>query len=511
MSRPAFSRTRSFLWPIHSYEMRKFLPLLLMAFFIGFNYNILRNMKDAILVTAEFSGAEVLPFIKVWGILPGAVLITFLYSRLSNRLSTERVFYAMITLFLSFFAIFTFIIYPLQDALHPHHTADLIQNALPSGLKGLVAMVRYWTFSSFYIMSELWSSAILSMLFWGFANEVTRLGEAKRFYGLIAIGLNVAAIVSGQVSWFLSSNALRGWIVITENPWEQSLILLTIAVLISGVAIMLIYRYLVHKALPPLSASSAPKEEKQRMSMRENFAALLRSKYLLNIAIIVLAYNIIINLTEVVWKDQVKQLYPGAADYNAYMSKITSLTGVVSLFASLLLSGQMIRKLGWTVTALSIPLILLVTSVGFFVALLSSHGLSAAIVSFGTSPLALIVFFGSVQNCVCRSAKFTLFDATKEMAFIPLDIHSKRKGKAAIDGVASRLGKSGGSIIHQILLIIFTTIAGSAHIVALMLFVVIGFWISAVLGLGKEFNALEAKEPLPSPPIPEPQEAALIS
>lgn len=508
MSEPnlPFSKWRSFLWPIHSYELRKFLPLFCMAFFIGFNYNILRNMKDALLVTAEFSGAEVIPFIKVWGIVPGALLLTYLYSRLNNHMHRENVFYVMIALFLGFFALFTFVIYPLQDVLHPHKTADFLQSVLPLGFKGMIAMLRYWTFSSFYIMSELWSSAVLSMLFWGFANEVTRIGEAKRFYGLIAIGLNLAAITSGQVSVFLSGKAAQSMFGTSHQSWDHSVILLTLVVLLSGLAILGIFRYLTTNVLSVSEngTRSPKKQEKIRMSMRENFAYLARSRYLLYIAIIVLAYNVVINLVEVIWKDQVRQLYPNPNDFNTYMSQITTIIGIISFFTSLLISGQMIRKWGWTVTAITTPLICLATCIGFFTFFFGKESLLGFVSMLGTSPLALVVFFGSAQNCLCRAAKFTLFDGTKEMAFIPLSVESKLKGKAVIDGVGSRLGKSGGSLVHQSLLIIFSTIAASAHIVAGILFGVIIFWIVAVVALGKQFNALTTSQPTPTPaPVPE--------
>lgn len=504
-----FSSIRGYLWPIYAHELGKFLPLFLMAFFIGFNYNILRNMKGALLVTAESSGAEVIPFIKVWGIVPGALLVTFLYSRLNNRFKKDTVFYTMISIFLVFFALFTFVIYPLRDVLHPHQTADFFQAHLPSGFKGFIAMFRHWTFSSFYIMSELWSSTILSMLFWGFANEVTRLGEAKRFYMLIAIGLNIAAIVAGQVSVFLTSDFLYSKVMISDSAWHQSIILLTSIVIISGFAIIGIYRYLIRSGL--LSSgpnpSYEPKAPKIKMSLRENFAYLSRSKYLISIAIIVLAYNVVINLVEVIWFDQVHQLYPNPSGFNSYMSQVTSITGIISFFTSLLLSGQMIRKCGWTATALLTPIILFLTSVAFFFFFFGGGPVMGALAQIGTSPLALVVFFGAVQNCMCRSAKYTLFDATKEMAFIPLSLESKLKGKAAIDGIGSRIGKSGGSLIHQGLLVIFATISASAPIVAGILFVVILVWLWATISLGKQFNALvtvddsiieeEALEPAP--------------
>ncbi len=500
-----FPRLAHYVWPVHGHELRKFLPLLIMAFFIGFNYNILRNMKDALLITAESSGAEVLPFIKVWGIVPGALIMTFVYSRLNNRLKRERVFYAMITIFLTFFALFTFVVYPFRDLLHPHATADILQARLPAGFMGLIAMFRYWTFSSFYIMSELWSSAILSMLFWGFANEVTKLGEAKRFYGLIAIGLNLAAICSGQISVFLTGSTLRSFFQLTASPWHQSIILLTCVVLASGLAIMGIYRYLTQQILPePLDEASGKPPERMKMSMRENFAILGRSKYLLSIAIVVLSYNIVINLIEVIWKDQVRALHPAPGDFNSYMSQITTLTGVISFFTSLLISGQLIRRFGWRPAALFTPVVLLATSVAFFFFFFGSDAMLGTLGMLGTSPLALVVLIGGLQNCISRASKFTLFDNTKEMAFIPLSIQEKRKGKAAIDGVGSRLGKSGGSIVHQGLLLLFSSIAASAHIVAAIVVMVILVWIGAVYSLSKQFNKLTST---PGEAIEEPEQA----
>lgn len=488
-----FSRLRAFLWPVHLHELKKFLPLFFLAFFIGFNYNILRNMKDALLVTAESSGAEVLPFIKVWGIVPGAFLLTFVYSRLNNHLTRDRVFYTMVSIFLIFFSLFTFVVYPFREHLHLHHTADFLTTILPSGFKGFIAMIRYWSYSSFYIMSELWSSAILSMLFWGFANQVTKLGEAKRFYGLIAIGLNIAAINSGQVAVFLTGDYCRSHLILASEAWHQSIILLTAVVVFSGLAIIAIYRFLTKRVLP-ITDAHASKPEKVKMSMRENFAYLWRSKYLLYIAIIVLAYNVTINLIEVIWKDQVRQLHPDPCAFAAYMSHVTTITGIISFFLSLLVSGQVIRRFGWTMAALLTPLILLTTSAGFFFSFFGGTNLLGVLSVIGTSPLALVVFFGSAQNCMARASKFTLFDSTKEMAFIPLSMESKLKGKAAIDGVGSRLGKSGGSLIHQTLLLVFGTITASAHIVAMLVFAVIIAWTFAVFSLGKRFKTLTSTE-----------------
>jgi len=41
-----------------------------MFFFILFNYTILRDTKDVLMITAKKSGAEVIPFIKTYVNLP---------------------------------------------------------------------------------------------------------------------------------------------------------------------------------------------------------------------------------------------------------------------------------------------------------------------------------------------------------------------------------------------------------------------------------------------------------
>ena len=88
-----FSRWRLYLWPIHRWEIKKFLPLLILYALICFNYSLLKAAKDALVITANSSGAAVIPFIKIWAILPMALLVTYLFTRLFNRFSQEKVFY----------------------------------------------------------------------------------------------------------------------------------------------------------------------------------------------------------------------------------------------------------------------------------------------------------------------------------------------------------------------------------------------------------------------------------
>ncbi len=488
-----FGPIRSCFWPIYNWEIKKILPMFLMIFLICFNQNVLRNMKDALVVTA--SGAEVIPFIKVWALLPTAILLTIIFTKLSQYFSQEKVFYLMTSGFLVTFAFFAFVVYPLRDALHPHDLADKMEVMLPAGFKGLISMFRYWSFTGFYVMAEMWSCMVLSVLFWGFANQVTRISEARRFYGVLGIGANLSAVAAGQSAIQLSQiPQMMGSFFTGREEWEQVQIVLVSVIIICGLATMMIFRWINRQMLIQNNLNATgqtspnPIKKKQKLSFRESILSLSKSKHLMCIAVIVVSYNLVINLVEVVWKDQLRLIYPNPIELNTYMNNLTSAIGIFSTITAVFMA-KIINRFGWTKTALITPVVMLVTCAGFFSFLFLKEHLSGLVITLlGTTPLVIAVFFGGVQNCLSKAAKFSVFDATSNMAYIPLDSETKLKGKAAIDGVGSRFGKSGSSFIHQILLMIFSTLTASAPYVAGFLFLVIGFWIQSVRSLGKQLS-----------------------
>ena len=108
-------------------ETKKVVPLALIFFCILFNYTILRDTKDVLVVTAPKSGAEIIPFLKTYVNLPGAIAFTVLYGSLSNRFSQPQVFRGVVSTFLGFFACFAWVLYPNIGSLHPHGLADAAQ------------------------------------------------------------------------------------------------------------------------------------------------------------------------------------------------------------------------------------------------------------------------------------------------------------------------------------------------------------------------------------------------
>lgn len=496
-----FGRWRSFFWPIHSYELRKVLPMFVMFFCISFNYTILRDTKDTLIVTAPGSGAEAIPFLKVWCVVPCAILFMLVYAKLSNILSKSALFYAVLAPFLVFFALFAIVLYPSRDFLHPTTAADTLQSILPQGLMGLVSIFRNWTYALFYVLAELWGSVMLSLMFWGFANEISRVAEAKRFYVLFGIGANIALLCSGPAIILVSD--IRRHVPEGVDAWGISLNLLMGMVLIAGLVIVGTYwwmnKYVLSDPRFYEAGDTKKKKEKPKMSIKESFMYLAKSPYIGCLAILVIAYGIAINVIEVTWKSQLKLQYPNANDYSTFMGYFSTYTGAVTVLMMLFVGGNVIRKFGWGKAALVTPVVLLITGIIFFALILFRDNLGGMIAALGTTPLMLAVVIGMIQNIMSKSAKYSLFDPTKEMAYIPLDQEQKMKGKAAIDVVGARLGKSGGSFVQQGLLVIFGSMSAITPYLGVVLIVIIIAWIMAAKALNKRFIELTTEQPKATP------------
>ncbi len=479
-------------------ELRFFFPRISLFFLIAMVYNLLRPLKISLILSAPHSCGEVIPYLKVWGVLPGAFLFTYLFTRLQGRMNRERVFYSMVSLFFVFFVFFALVLFPGRDFWELTSLGDWLAHHTPPGLAGLVAMIRYWHYTLFYLFSELWGSVVLSMLFWGFINETTPLSQAKRFYGVFAFGANLASIAAGKLGMTFSNPTVLESFPVGATHWEKSVYTILGITLISCCLIVPIFSFLNRSLV--LSSQDQPKNpshKKETFTLMECFRGMIQTPYLRYLALIVFGYNIVFNLTDVLWTNQLRLYFSGRSlDLNNYMSQVTFMKGILAATIALCLSGPILNRLGWRFTALITPGVLAITSLIFFPLVLMNETSSLALSLselFQDSILGLSVFIGGVQNCLTRASKYTVFDATKEIAYIPLSHMDQRKGKAVIDGIGSRIGKSGGSISFQALLIFCSSIAATTPYVAVIIGIVIGMWIVSVYKL----NGLMGQEKLP--------------
>lgn len=455
-----------------------------MKFFISFTYGVLTTMKDAFVVTAKGGGAEVIPVLKGWVVLPIALGTTLLYSKLANTYRRSILFYAIILFFMGFIFLYGFVLYPNLDSLSPHQSADWLLGKLGQENAHWVSIYRNWIQSIFFVTAELWGSVVIFLLFWGFVNHICNFNEAKRSYNLFIAGGDLAQMFTGPLVCYFTGKYIA-------TQFEFALQGLVCCVLFFGLMIMTLHFFLTRRVLkdPRLYQPEhlhQPIDQKTKLSLLDSLKFIVRSPALRCIAIMVVAYGLTINLTEVTWKANLKLAYPETGAYQGFMATVSSSVGVCSFIITLFFSGFIIRRLGWHFCAQLPPIVIGATSLIFLTLFLNQSWL-------GASPLLLIVLFGAFQNVTSKVMKYAFFDSTKEMSYIPLDQESKVKGKAAIDVVGSRLGKSGAAWIQIILI----QIAGTGSVLSITHFLLplIGctvlFWILSVRQLNKQFKLRE--------------------
>lgn len=465
--------------------LKRSVLLLVQFFFIIFVYHTLKDLKDTVVITASDAGAEVIPFIKIWGMLPASIAASYLFAKLYNRFGREQTLYIFTLLLLGAYLVFAFVLYPMRDQLYLSGLHDQLTGLLPTGCKGFIAMLTFWHYTLFYLAAELWSPLILAILFWGYISETTTLEEAKKFYPLCMITGNCAGILSGQASHWLCHD-LREFL-----SWEQTMQWMIGAVALCCLLIMGINKIVSREN--PGCTNQAYKGKKQQKSFRENVAAILHSGSLLCIATLVVGFGLTSNLIEVVWKENIRSLHPDPQAYNAYINQLTSLIGILAVCMAFV-SRWIFQRLSWTQTALITPITLFITSVAFFVALLiPTEQLSSLAALLSVTPILLVVTLGSIHYVLAMTAKYTIFDTCKEMAFLSVNVEERTRAKSVIDSIGSRLGKSGASCFYQFLLIVFGSTSGYISVIGVLSICVIGISIVATKKLGNKLSP-EAKE-----------------
>src|SRR5262245_16187721 len=98
-------------------RLRVAIALFLISFSLAFNYYILKTLKDTLLITAEGSGAEAIPFVKVWLLLPASILLAMGFAWVTSRYTLRTAFTLVLTIFLSSYFCFSFLLFPYRESI----------------------------------------------------------------------------------------------------------------------------------------------------------------------------------------------------------------------------------------------------------------------------------------------------------------------------------------------------------------------------------------------------------
>ncbi len=490
----SFSKNiKQIIWPIERHELKLFVPMALMMLCILFNFGSLRSVKDSLVVPEM--GAEVISFLKLWLVLPSSIIFTLIYVKLSNSLNAEYIFYIIVTVFLSFFLLFAYVIYPNQHIFHP--SSQNIQNLIAnySNFKWFIIIAGKWSYVLMYIFGELWSAVVINLMFWQFANHIFDTSKAKRFYPILGMIGNMGLILAGNMLISFSDFSGDATENLTHSCKCQAMlqpIILTIVV--SGLLSMVLFKIINFIILNDDSFKKdyarASEETKTQLSLKQSFKLIIKSKYIGHIVLLILCYGLLINILEGPWKAKVRELYPNTIDYMNFMGRFNIWMGIFSV-SFMIIGGNILRACSWLFSASLTPLMIAITGFAFFMFVIFAK--EAQEWGYSFNPIYAAVIIGAAQNILSKSTKYSLFDSTKEMAYIPLSVELRTKGKAAVEVIGTKFGKSMGAFIQSTMFMLVPSATFDSitiYLMTIFAFVII-IWFWNVIKLNNEYLKIQ--------------------
>lgn len=414
----------------------KFVFLLLIFTGLSLNNKLLKLIKEACVLTIPEGGVTLIPFLKMWLIIPISILLIALFRSLNKRYTLYTVFQIILCSFLGLYFIFLSLL-PYRETM-PINIGDGI---LPAPF---VLMLHHWPSSLFYVIGDMWSTLLISILFWNLAALNFKLDEAKNFYPLFS--LDISGILAGVVGL----------------SFAHSLETLLVAVItVNLVIIALLYKF--HKAQPIVQASCS-QTETQRPISRNTVAFFL--------GIIIFSYEFSDSFLDLMWKWKVSELYPKAEMYSHYMSQIALVMGILGTLICLFVARPLARRVKWQTLALITPTLVLICAGLFFTSL------------YLDLPTETILMFGLIMSISLQIGKYTFFDNSKELALVVQSENDRTHAKEFADGLMTRVGKSSASFMQQALFIFLLNVEALFPMyAAIFVFFALVLWIYATLSL----------------------------
>jgi AAA family ATP:ADP antiporter len=418
-------------------SVTKFLLFGVLYFLLAFSAVIFRDLKDVLIVTAPGGGALLAANLKDL-VLPAQVALFAAFMILYRRDYLPQLMFFTVLVFLLFFMSFHF----------------------------WMQSWGLWIYKVYYVMGEVWGTVAIGLFFWALANQTFETKEAQWAYPLF--------ILFGEVSTLL----WRGHISLLG----QKVFLSAGYILLGVMAVFLLWSWVLKKHLLPL-----PSEVNEQKTVAETTMS-FRGAYLGLILAIVVAFGFCQQVSQFAWKPSIMILYPTAEEYASFMGQLSYYMGFGGFFL-FLLTFWMIRAFGGM--PLMVFFMVLVAVLCQRVPAIATSIESAFHLTPGSAPFWALV----AQQAILTGIAGTLFVATKEMAYIPLSITTKARGKAFIDLFCGRIGVSLGHVALTAALMVDFQLKDqlSKEIPLALLLMVLGaafLWILAVCFLGKLYKRI---------------------
>lgn len=520
-------------------EPYKYFFLAALGFFVILAYTILRVSKDALIISA--GGAEMLPVLKLLGVLPATFLVSGLWAAAVDKLGNETAPLAALAIFCGFFLVFV----AAMPYLNLIHSFSFAASFMPAGIS---KMLQFWMYSLFYIASEMWAVVMIEGVTKSLQNQILNKEQQQRMissaamfqsFGLIAAGfittsvfgiaslsLNAqirilifafvaCAAIIGALYKFANPDKTKGAVVkdTEKNTTEEKVNAIAKDLKEIGAACHSINdsnKKLIFNAEGITINENRNTEIKDHVHLQSKicFAAgddsywgtmrsIFRYSTLRNVASVIMTYNISVVIFEVIWKNQVKIFCnsQAALTYGQFMGAFNMWTGIATI--ALCIMGPLISRIPPKIRNQITPAILLSLSIVFFGLLIAPTFMANLCpYLFATSlenHLAQIAYCGLILNATVKSSKYCTVDYGNTEFWGNTAKAIKDSFQSNINTKFGKLGKAVGSLIILGLITATGSIANATLIIPLVLALTIITWMTSANGMSAHVEANTAK------------------
>lgn len=434
-----------FFWQIKSHEYKKFLPITGMGAIIIFIYTVCRQAKDAMLFSVV--SAETVTFAKILVIVINAIYFSFYYTKLTRKSHYRNFLLIAMLPIIGYYILYNFVLFE-NPAVIPSAEKVLswnqwIANNLPGVfgplMKHLIALFSKWPVTLYYILSEIFSVAVLSTVFWKLANRFVTPHERPRFYPAIMIASQIASFASGMFTTYICKSNSQGYAPILNK--------ITILVCILSVILVAINWFFFSKVVHD-DEDSAETKSKTKISMGIWQIIKENPKYFF-VAMLTVYYGFCSVFMEQFWKNTIRMAYPNPADYGNFTGNYIIIQSRIALVFTMFISNFCMNYCSWFLFASLTPLLTIIGSGLLFTPMIfqNTH-LMSTITSI--SPSLIVCALGVYVVGLFKSVKYGSFDPSKE-EFIAQRAVADRVKIKFLEAVIGKVGKSGGAVLLALL------------------------------------------------------------
>ncbi len=298
---------------------------------------------------------------------------------------------------------------------------------------------------SLYVLVDVYAVVIVG-IFWTYANDVMTREEADASYGPVGLGGILGGVAGGAFADVLAKPL---------GP-ENLLVACTIVSFLAAFASIAYER----KFHPPPRARVAREESEGFGSALEGVRSIMKSKYLLLVVAIVVAYEFTATLTDFAVNVVFENTYHERATLAKMYGRLGWIASGIAIGAQLVLVPLLLPRK--RIALIVPPLAMAVGAIGLIL-----------------SPVILWAF---VLTAADRGLNYSLQQVTKETLYVPLDDVQKYKAKAAIDMIVDRSAKAAAAIV---LVFVIARSGLSTDIALIIALASIVGWFVAALALGR--------------------------